>query len=75
MPQEAQKQAEAAFLDEHKGLPRATKDQAAVGTLVASEGRWAVLHVGRGRHVLHELPPEAERQQERARSRGPSQGR
>lgn len=73
--QEAQKQVEAAFLDEHKGLPRATKDQAAVGTLVASEGRWAVLHIGRGRHVLHELPPEAERQQERARSRGPSQGR
>jgi hypothetical protein len=73
--QEAAERAQAAFLDEHKGLPRASKQQVAVGVLVASEGRWAVLHIGRGRHVLHELPPEAERQQERTRSRGPSQGR
>lgn len=57
-----------AFLNEHKGLPRATPEQVKVGRLVASAGQFAVLHVGRGRHVLHEYPsgqvPELDRGQE-----------
>lgn len=52
---EAEKQAVEAFLAEHDGLPRATRGDVQVGRLKASAGRFAVLHVGRGKHVLHEF--------------------
>jgi hypothetical protein len=66
----------ARFLEEHKELDWVDANYAAVGTLVASEGRFAVLHVGLGKHVLHEFPSEqAVQELERSRSRamgGPS---
>jgi len=49
-------EAMARFLEEHKALPWVDAQQASVGTLVASEGRFAVLHLGRGRHGLYEFP-------------------
>lgn len=54
--QDAEKVAMDAFLDEHKALPRATNGDVALGTPVASCGRLMVLHVGRGKHVLHDFP-------------------
>jgi hypothetical protein len=55
---ERAKTAQDAFLEQHKALPWVDAKYAAVGTLVASEGPFAVLHVGRGKHVLHEFPSE-----------------
>lgn len=55
---EAKNQAVEAFLSEHEGLARAKPGEVKVGRLVASAGQFAVLHVGRGRHVLHEFPSE-----------------
>lgn len=64
-------EAMARFLDEHKALPWVDDQQAAVGTLVASEGRFAVLHLGRGRHGLYEFPSEqAVKELARGKERG-----
>ena len=65
--QVAEKQALEAFWTEHHGLPRATPGQVKVGTLVASAGQFAVLHIGRGQHVLHEFPPGRVPEQELGR--------
>lgn len=66
----------AAFVEQHKDLSWCDPKQAAYGTLVASEGRFVVLHLGRGRHVLFEFPSaqavqelQSSREQEQ---RGPS---
>lgn len=73
---ERAKTAQDAFLEQHKELPRATPGQVSVGTLRASEGQFAVLHVGRGKLVLHEFPSEqAVRDFERGQVKGPSLGR
>lgn len=56
-PGEPKNRALDAFLAEHAGLARASPSQASVGTPVAVCERFVVLHVGRGRHVLHEVPP------------------
>lgn len=73
---ELEKQAVEAFLEKHEGLPWCNPQQAAVGSLVASEGRFAVLHLGRGRHGLYEFPSEdAVQELERSRDQeqcGPS---
>lgn len=55
---EAEKQAVEAFLAEHEGLEQSRHGDAQVGRLVASAGQFAVLHVGRGRHVLHDFKTE-----------------
>lgn len=55
---EAEKRAVEAFLAEHEGLPRATLGDVQVGRLEASAGQFAVLHVGRGRYVLHDFKTE-----------------
>lgn len=71
-------EAMARFLDEHKALPWVDDQQAAVGTLVASEGRFAVLHLGRGRHGLYEFPSEdvvQELERLRGQDNGPDFGR
>lgn len=66
-------EAMARFLEEHKALPWVDDQQASVGTLVASEGRFAVLHLGRGRHGLYEFPSEdAVQELKRSRSQGQS---
>lgn len=67
----------ARFLVEHKELPWVDDKQASVGTLVASEGRFAVLHLGRGRHGLYEFDSaeqvkELSRGKDRGRDSGPS---
>lgn len=73
---ERAKTAQDAFLEQHKGLPWADRVQVSVGTLRASEGPFAVLHVGRGKLVLHEFPSEeAVRDFERGQVKGPSLGR
>lgn len=59
-----------AFLAEHHGLARATPGEVKVGRLVASAGQFAVLHVGRGRHVLHEYPPGQVPELDRGQQRG-----
>jgi len=62
----------AAFLDKNKALPWCDPQQAAVGTLVVSEGRFAVLHLGRGRHALFEFPSaQAVQELKRNRLSGP----
>lgn len=53
---EAEKTAKDAFLEQYKGLALATKLDVDVGVPVASCGRLVVLHVGRGKHVLHDFP-------------------
>lgn len=45
----------ALFLDQHKALPWCSPQEAAVGTLVVSEGIFAVLHLGRERYALFEF--------------------
>ncbi len=70
-------EAMARFLEEHKALPWVDDKQAAVGTLVASAGRFAVLHLGRGRHGLYEFDSEQvvqelARGRDRGRDSGPS---
>lgn len=72
-PQNDQETAMALFLEQHKGLPWANPKQAAVGSLVASEGRFAVLHLGRGQNALFEFPSvQAVRELEQSRDRGQS---
>lgn len=63
----------ALFLEQHKGLPWCTPQEAAVGTLVVSEGHIAVLHLGRGRNVLFEFD-SAEQVQELARGKQRDRG-
>lgn len=53
---EASKTAQEAFLTEWQAIGKATTLEAKHGTPVAVSGRLVVLHVGRGRHVLHEVP-------------------
>jgi ribosomal protein S15P/S13E len=70
-------EAMARFIDQHKKLPWLDDKQAAVGTLVASEGRFVVLHLGRGKHGLYECDSpeqvkEFSRGQDRGRDSGPS---
>lgn len=73
---ERAKTAQDAFLEQYKELPWATRGQLSVGVLKASEGPFAVLHVGRGNFVLHEFPSEqAVRDFERGQDNGPSLGR
>ena len=73
---ERAKTAKEAFLEQHKGLPWADPGQLSVGVLRASEGPFAVLHVGRGKLVKHEFPSEqAVRDFERGQVKGPSLGR
>lgn len=55
---EASKTAQEAFLTEWQAIGRATALEAKHGTPVAVSGRLLVLHVGRGRHVLHEVPAD-----------------
>lgn len=62
----------ALFLDQHKELPWCSPKEAAVGTLVASEGTFAVLHLGRGRHALFEFDSVEQIQE---LERGQQQGR
>lgn len=66
----------ALFLKKYEELDWVDAKYAATGTLVASEGHFAVLHVGRGKHVLHEFE-SAEQIQEltRAKQRGHDFGR
>ena len=72
-PENDPETAMALFLEKHKGLGWVDAKYASAGTLVASEGRFAVLHVGRGKHVLHEFPSqEAVREHERTQNRGRS---
>ncbi len=66
----AEKEAIDAFLAEHHGLARATPGDVRVGRLVASAGQFGVLHVGRGRHVLHEYPPGQVPELDRGQQRG-----
>jgi len=63
----------ALFLDQHKELHWCSPQEAAVGTLVASEGPFAVLHLGRGRHVLYEFD-SVEQVQELARGKQRDRG-
>ncbi len=68
-------EAMARFIEEHKALPWVDDKQAAVGTLVASAGRFAVLHLGRGRHGLYEFDSEqAVQELARGRDRGRDSG-
>lgn len=62
----------ALFLDQHKELPWCSPQEATVGTLVASEGTFAVLHLGRGRHALFEFDSVEQIQE---LERGQQQGR
>lgn len=62
----------ALFLDQYKELPWCSPQEAAVGTLVASEGTFAVLHLGRGRHALFEFDSVEQIQE---LERGQQQGR
>lgn len=62
----------ALFLDQHNTLPWCSPQEAAVGTLVASEGTFAVLHLGRGRHALFEFDSVEQIQE---LERGQQQGR
>ena len=57
---ERTKTAQDAFLAEWPAIGRATPLDAQVGTPVAVFGHLVVLHVGRGRHVLHEVPKSQE---------------
>lgn len=67
--------AQALFLEQHKGLAWCTPQQAAVGSLVAYEGRFAVLHLGRGHNALFEFPSaQAVRELARARDLGRDSG-
>ena len=64
-----------ALPDQWVGLPTASKNQVAVGTLVGVYGRTAVLHLGRGNHVLYEVPegePMPRRQQSEQQKGGVS---
>lgn len=70
VPEKAENGAVEAFLAEHHGLARATPGEVKVGRLVASAGQFAVLHVGRGRHVLHEYPPGQVPELDRGQQRG-----
>lgn len=63
----------ALFLDKYRDLPWCTPGEAAVGTLVASEGTFAVLHLGRGRNALYEFD-SVEQVQELARGRQRDRG-
>ena len=54
--QERPQKAQEAFLEQWQGIGEATKGDAQYGTPVAVCGRQVVLHVGRGRHVLHTVP-------------------
>lgn len=53
---EASKTAQEAFLTEWQAIGKANALEAKHGTPVAVHGRLLVLHVGRGRHVMHEVP-------------------
>lgn len=64
----------ALFLEKHKALPYCTPQEASGGSLVASEGRFAVLHLGHGRHALVEFP-SAQAVQELARGQQQGPGR
>lgn len=48
------------FLELHKELPWASKEVAQHGTVVEACGQHAVLHTGRGKHVMYEFPEEQE---------------
>lgn len=63
----------ALFLDQHGELPWCTAQEAAVGTVRASEGRFAVLHLGRGRLALYEFD-SVEQVQELARGQQQDRG-
>ena len=76
MPPEDQETATALFLEKHKDLAWCNAQQAAVGTLVESEGHIAVLHLGRGKHALFAFPSvEAVNELSRAKSKGPDLSR
>lgn len=51
-----EKEAGEAFKGAWGGLGQATKTCIAVGTPVAAHGRSVVLHIGRGKHVMWEVP-------------------
>jgi uncharacterized coiled-coil protein SlyX len=72
-PENDPETAMALFLEKHKGLPWCTPQEAAVGTLVASAGAFAVLHLGRGRNVLFEFD-SAEQVQELERGKQRDRG-
>lgn len=63
----------ALFMDEYRGLRWCSPQEAAVGTLVASEGHIAVLHLGRGQNVLFDFD-SAEQVQELARGQQRDRG-
>lgn len=66
----------ALFLEKYKDLDWVDAKYAAAGTLVTSEGHFAVLHVGRGKHVLHEFDSVEQIQElTRAKQRGHDFGR
>lgn len=72
-PQNDPETAMALFLEQHKGLSWASPQEATAGFLVASEGRYAVLHLGRGRNALFEFPSaQAVKELEQSRYRGQS---
>jgi hypothetical protein len=76
MPPEDPETAMALFLERHKGLAWCNAQQAAVGTLVESEGHIAVLHLGRGKQALFAFPSvEAINELSRTKSKGPDLGR
>lgn len=56
MALEASKTAQEALSKEWAGIPIASKLDALHGTPVALYGRQVVLHMGRGKHVLHVVP-------------------
>lgn len=55
---EAEKQALEAFLEKYEGLTWVDRKSIEYGTLRASQGTFAVLHMGRGRLVLHDFKTE-----------------
>lgn len=71
-PMEPPKQPSEAFLAKWQGLAPATRGDIAVGVVVALEGRHAVFHVGRGRHVMYQVPDglEIPKKQETQQQKG-----
>lgn len=74
----AKKQALEAFLEKHEGLTWVDRKSIQDGTLRDSQGTFAVLHMGRGRLVLHDFKTEQALNdfvRSQSPDRGPSLGR
>ena len=63
------------FKEKYEGLPEASSGQEKHGTLVASHGNKAVLHVGRGVHVVKTYPEGKSAKTEFQRSRPLTKGK